>query len=77
MAARSFLLCLVAATSSQASFARLSRQANNSQSGYDFVDPLIGTRNGGKLSVTDLFYTVQLLINITRPCLRGSDFTLW
>ncbi|XXH03627.1 snoRNA-binding protein [Hypoxylon texense] len=48
MAARLLLLCLVTATSGQASFAKVSRQtANNSQSGYNFVDPLIGTRNGG------------------------------
>lgn len=60
MAARLFFLCLVAATSGQASFAKLSRQtANTSQTGYDFVDPLIGTRNGGELSTIKLSNTIH------------------
>ncbi|KAI5860159.1 glycoside hydrolase family 92 protein [Durotheca rogersii] len=45
---RSLLLCLVAAISWPSSHASSSRrQDDSSPTGYDFVDPLIGTRDGG------------------------------
>ncbi|KAL7623300.1 hypothetical protein AAE478_006981 [Parahypoxylon ruwenzoriense] len=47
MATRSLLLYLIVAASCQSSHAKSLRRDEASPTGYDFVDPLIGTRNGG------------------------------
>lgn len=74
MVARSFLVSFTTAATCYASQVKLPRQnTNTTLGGYDFVDPLIGTRNGGQ-SPTDTYLTWKnCLPEQYRPCLRWGN----
>lgn len=67
MGFRSVLLYSAAAASLQASLA--------AAEAYDYVDPLIGTRNGGMFDLPQVYLGSSL--TRVRSCVRWSNASIW